>query len=40
MIKDKIIQPPFLKRGDKVGIISPAWSIEEEKLIAAVSFLE
>ena len=34
------IQPPFLKRGDKVGIVSPAWYIEESKLHEAVCFLE
>ena len=34
------IQPPFLKSGDKVGIVSPAWSIEEATLLEAVHFLE
>ena len=37
--KDKI-QPPFLKCGDKVGIVSPAWCIDESRLHEAVSFLE
>ena len=34
------IQPPFLKSGDKVGIVSPAWNIDESKLREAVRFLE
>ena len=34
------IQPPFLKYGDKVGIVSPAWNIDESKLREAVRFLE
>jgi muramoyltetrapeptide carboxypeptidase len=37
---NKKIQPPFLKRGDKVGIVSPAWNIDESKLRNAVTFLE
>jgi muramoyltetrapeptide carboxypeptidase len=36
----KKIQPPFLKSGDKVAIISPAFSIDEEKVTGAVTFLE
>ena len=34
------IRPPFLKPGDKVGIISPAWNIDEAILRNAVAFLE
>jgi muramoyltetrapeptide carboxypeptidase len=34
------IQPPFLKQGDSVGIVSPSWCIDEEKLIEAVPYLE
>jgi muramoyltetrapeptide carboxypeptidase len=36
----KKIQPPFLKPGDEVGIISPAFAIDEEKVNSAVIFLE
>jgi len=36
----KKIQPPFLKSGDEVGIISPAFAIDEEKVNSAVLFLE
>ena len=36
----KKIQPPFLKSGDKVGIVSPAWNIDESKLLEAITFLE
>ena len=35
----KII-PPLLKGGDEVGIISPSWAIDEEKINASVIFLE
>lgn len=34
------IQPPFLKPGDKVSIISPSFCIDEQKLQDAVVFLE
>ena len=34
------IQPPFLKPGDEVAIISPSFCIEEKKLTEAVTFLE
>jgi muramoyltetrapeptide carboxypeptidase len=34
------IQPPFLKRGDEVAIVSPAFAIDETKLGEAVKFLE
>jgi muramoyltetrapeptide carboxypeptidase len=34
------IRPPFLKPGDEVGIISPAFAIDEEKVNSAVIFLE
>jgi muramoyltetrapeptide carboxypeptidase len=33
-------QPPFLKPGDEVAIVSPAYAIDEEKITAAVKFLE
>src|SRR5512133_1992120 len=33
------ILPPFLKKGDEVAIVSPAFCIDEEKLHAAVEFL-
>jgi muramoyltetrapeptide carboxypeptidase len=36
----KKIQPPFLKSGDEVSIISPSWAIDEEKINDAVIFLE
>ena len=36
----KKIEPPFLKSGDEVGIISPSWAIDEEKINGAVTFLE
>jgi muramoyltetrapeptide carboxypeptidase len=36
----KKIQPPFLKRGDEVAIVSPSWAIDEDKINAAVLFLE
>ncbi len=32
--------PPLLKEGDEVGIISPSWAIDEDKINAAVIFLE
>jgi muramoyltetrapeptide carboxypeptidase len=34
------IQPEFLKPGDEVAIISPSFSIEEKKIVDAVSVLE
>ena len=34
------IQPPFLKPGDEVAIISPSFCIEENILTEAVTFLE
>jgi len=36
----KKIQPPYLKRGDEVAIVSPSWSIDEDKINKAVVFLE
>jgi len=36
----KKIQPPFLKSGDEVAIVSPAFSIEEDILNDAVAYLE
>ncbi len=36
----KKIQPPFLKKGDEVAIISPSSSIDEDKLNKAAVFLE
>lgn len=34
------IQPPRLREGDEVGIISPSWAIDEDKISSAVLFLE
>src|SRR5664279_2042887 len=39
MVSTKI-QPPFLKTGDEVGIISPSFCIDENLLTEAVDFLE
>ena len=39
-MENKKIRSPFLKSGDKVGIVSPAWHIEESKLHGAITFLE
>jgi len=39
-MENKKIQPPFLKPGDKVGIVSSSWHIDETKLLEAVRFLE
>ena len=36
----KKIQPPFLKPGDEVAIISPAFAIDSEKVESAVTLLE
>jgi muramoyltetrapeptide carboxypeptidase len=36
----KKIQPPFLKQGDEVAIISPSFCIDEDVLAGAVTFLE
>jgi muramoyltetrapeptide carboxypeptidase len=36
----KKIQPPFLRSGDEVGIVSPSWAIDEKKIFEAVKFLE
>lgn len=36
----KKIQPPFLKPGDEVAIISPSFSIDADKIELAVKFLE
>jgi muramoyltetrapeptide carboxypeptidase len=36
----KKIQPPFLRSGNEVAIVSPAFSIDEDKIISAASFLE
>jgi muramoyltetrapeptide carboxypeptidase len=36
----KKVQPPFLQSGDEVGIISPSFSIEENKVIDAIPLLE
>ncbi len=33
-------QPPFLREGDEVAIISPSWSIDEDKISYAVNLLE
>ena len=34
------IQPPFLRSGDEVAIISPAYTIDEDKITDAVTILE
>lgn len=34
------IQPPFLRKGDEVSVISPAFCIDEDKLNSAVKILE
>ena len=39
MAQKKLI-PPYLKPGDEVGIISPSWAIEEDKITSAVTLLE
>ena len=39
-MSDNKIQPPFLKPGDEVAIISPAWSVDEEKINNGVNVLE
>jgi muramoyltetrapeptide carboxypeptidase len=36
----KKTEPPFLKSGDEVGVISPAFAIDEDKVNSAVLFLE
>jgi muramoyltetrapeptide carboxypeptidase len=36
----KKIQPPFLKKGDEVAIISPAFAIDENKVTDAIPLLE
>jgi muramoyltetrapeptide carboxypeptidase len=35
-----LILPPFLRKGDEVAIISPAWAVKEEVIIQAGSLLE
>jgi muramoyltetrapeptide carboxypeptidase len=39
-MKQKIIQPPFLKPGDQVAIISPSGVIEKDKVLKAASVIE
>ena len=39
-MSEKKIQPEYLKPGDSVAIISPSFSIDEKKVIDAVTFLE
>lgn len=34
------IQPPFLKYGDEIGIVSPAFAIDEVNVNEAVKMLE
>ncbi len=36
----KKIEPPLLKKGDRVAIISPAWAIDGDKVSKAAAFLE
>ena len=38
-MKGKIIQPPYLKEGDKVALISPAYWVPEEAIIQAAEIL-
>lgn len=40
MLTSKKIKPPFLKKGDEVGIISPSFCIDEKLLTEAVQYLE
>ena len=35
----KIVQPPFLKAGDKVAIVSPAYWVAEEAISQAADFI-
>jgi muramoyltetrapeptide carboxypeptidase len=39
-MSSKKIQPPFLKQGDEVAIISPSFAVDEKKIKDAVIFLE
>ena len=39
-MSSKKIQPPFLKKGDEVAIISPSFAIDEKNVINAVRVLE
>lgn len=39
-MSEKKIQPPYLRPGDEVAIVSPSFAVEESKVIEAVSFLE
>jgi muramoyltetrapeptide carboxypeptidase len=36
----KKIQPPYLRQGDEVAIVSPSWSVDEDKINTAVGLLE
>ena len=35
----KIIQPPFLKKGDKVALVAPAYWVAEEAILMAADVL-
>ncbi len=39
-MSEKKFKPPFLKSGDEVAIVSPAFAIDSEKIESAVSLLE
>jgi muramoyltetrapeptide carboxypeptidase len=39
-MNEKIMQPPFLKKGDMVAIISPSGVIEEEKVLGTIPILQ
>jgi muramoyltetrapeptide carboxypeptidase len=38
-MKNSKIRPGYLRKGDEVGIISPSFCIDEEKLVSAAEFL-
>lgn len=39
-MSQKKIRPPYLKKGDEVAVVTPAFAIEESKLNSAVGILE
>ena len=39
-MKEKLIQPPFLKPKDKVAIISPSGVVDQEKVLNAILVIE
>lgn len=40
VMKKKCIIPPFLRKGDEVALISPSWSVGEDKIALAAEILE